>query len=357
MRLLARGTRLGTIVLAIAAIGCEHSVEPPPRGATALSVAAGGRQGANVGSPLAVSPVVKVVNRQGEPVEGVRVTFAIAAGGGSITGPSAITNAEGLASVGSWTLGSVGENRLNAQVSGLNPIAITAVGRCPTGSTIGLDATVSGTLSSEDCRFEGGQFTERFTFTTATQRAVQFTQSSAAMDSFLELQGTGSIVAFNDDMPGATTDHASLKVILAPGSYDANPSSFNAGETGAYTLLAEAVPESGSGCAIVFVVPGIETVQTLGDGDCVSGTFRYDAFAVYLHAGETYTIEMRSPTFDTYLELLLYGPNSRVASNDDINSTNTDSRIAYVPAASGFYLIAASSAQASGNGSYTLIIQ
>ncbi len=82
------------------------------------------------GFPLAPNPSVKVVDQDGAPAAGVLVTFAVASGGGSVTGGSQTTNLSGIAAVGSWTLGSLtGANTLTATVVGLPPVLFTATGR------------------------------------------------------------------------------------------------------------------------------------------------------------------------------------------------------------------------------------
>ena len=354
MRTRSRRPIARTLLLAALAAGCESSVEPTRE--IEIMLVEGGGQGANVGSALAVAPVVRVVDAQGDPMAGVRVNFAITSGGGSITGTSVNTDASGRAALGSWTIGSVGENQVTASVTGVEPFVISAVGRCAVGQTIAIDETVAGNLASTDCRFANGEYTDRFTFTTETQRAVRFSQASSSVNSFLELQGTGNVVAFNNDRQDGTDD-AGFKVLLAPGNYDLNPSTTEAGEAGAYTVTAAAAPESEAGCDIVFAVPGIETVQALETTDCVSQGYRYDAIAVYLHAGETYTITMNSPTFDTYLQLLTYENGALVDENDNISGSSTNARMSYKPTTSGFYLIAAQGATTNELGNYTLIIQ
>ena len=72
-----------------------------------------------------------VTDAYNNPVSGVAVTFAVASGGGSVTGASATTNASGIATVGSWTLGTTaGANTLTATSAGLtgSPVTFTATG-------------------------------------------------------------------------------------------------------------------------------------------------------------------------------------------------------------------------------------
>jgi len=64
-------------------------------------------------------PAVVVTDVNNAPVANATVTFAVATGGGSVTGGTATTNAAGVAQVGKWTLGgSAGVNTLTATVAG-----------------------------------------------------------------------------------------------------------------------------------------------------------------------------------------------------------------------------------------------
>ncbi|MEZ4587907.1 MAG: hypothetical protein R2909_16135 [Gemmatimonadales bacterium] len=86
-----------------------------------LTASAGANQTAAAGTALAVSPAVLVVDGAGNPVAGATVTFAVEAGGGSITGAMATSNASGVAAVGSWSLGpGLGQNRLRASIGTLD---------------------------------------------------------------------------------------------------------------------------------------------------------------------------------------------------------------------------------------------
>jgi lysophospholipase L1-like esterase len=73
---------------------------------------------------------VKVTDADGVGVAGVSVTFSIRSGGGSITGANAVTDAQGIATIGSWSLG-LGGNSLFASVPGLNgdPVIFVALGQ------------------------------------------------------------------------------------------------------------------------------------------------------------------------------------------------------------------------------------
>jgi adhesin/invasin len=123
--------------------------------ASIIAVNAGNNQAATAGSAVAVPPSVIVTDQFANPVSGVGVTFAVSGGGGSITGPNQTTNASGIATVGSWTLGVVaGANTMTATSAGLtgSPVTFTATGNPGTAATIALaggnnqTATVTTTL-------------------------------------------------------------------------------------------------------------------------------------------------------------------------------------------------------------------
>ncbi len=102
-------------------------VEGAVGAAVAMSVNAGDNQGAAQGTSVSTPPSVIARNYLGAPVSGVPITFAVTGGGGSITGASAATNASGIATLGSWTLGSVlGTNTLTATSNGLPVVTFTA---------------------------------------------------------------------------------------------------------------------------------------------------------------------------------------------------------------------------------------
>src|SRR5207248_10650533 len=86
--------------------------------ATAIARTAGEGQSATVNATVSTAPAVLVTDQFSNPVSGIAVTFAVASGGGSATGTSAATNASGLATVGSWQLGTAaGANTLTATAS------------------------------------------------------------------------------------------------------------------------------------------------------------------------------------------------------------------------------------------------
>jgi hypothetical protein len=110
-----------------------------PGGGTTVAVNGGDNQGAMISTALPIAPSIVLRDNAGNPLSGVSVTFAVTGGGGSITGATTTTNASGIATVGSWTLGSsAGPNDLTATVTGSsitgNPVVFSATSCAGGGS-------------------------------------------------------------------------------------------------------------------------------------------------------------------------------------------------------------------------------
>jgi adhesin/invasin len=106
--------------------------------AATLAASAGDAQTAAVGTAVGTAPAVRVTDQYGNPVAGTAVTFAAAAAGnGTVAAATQTTNANGVATVGGWTLGSVvGTQRLTATAGAL-------------AATFTATATVSGTPTAQ----------------------------------------------------------------------------------------------------------------------------------------------------------------------------------------------------------------
>ena len=102
--------------------------------AAKISISVGDGQSATVNTAVATAPAVLVTDANGNPVAGVSVNFVVGLGGGSLNGTNpATTNASGIATTGTWTLGTTaGANTLTATASGFsgggNPVTFNATG-------------------------------------------------------------------------------------------------------------------------------------------------------------------------------------------------------------------------------------
>ena len=126
----------GTITVRITVAGIPDTVfissiaEAGP--AATIAVQAGNGQSARTSAAVPIAPAVIVRDAFNNPVQGVAVDFAVAAGGGSVSGTPATTDTNGVATVGIWTLGSAeGTNTLSATAAGAGSVTFTATGVAP----------------------------------------------------------------------------------------------------------------------------------------------------------------------------------------------------------------------------------
>ena len=99
-----------------------------------LSPQAGNSQFAVVGTAVAIRPRVMVADAFNNPIAGLTVIFAVAQGGGLVTGATQVTDAGGTATLGSWTLGSA---------AGSNTLSVTAGALVTQFLGIGIPAVVT----------------------------------------------------------------------------------------------------------------------------------------------------------------------------------------------------------------------
>lgn len=121
--------------------------QPDP---TQMSVSAGDNQSAAIATAVATAPAVLVRDAQNRPVAFADVSFAVTAGGGSLSGATTVeTDAAGLATLpGEWTLGATpGTNTLTATVVGTAITAtVTATATAP-ATQLAVTADVSAATS------------------------------------------------------------------------------------------------------------------------------------------------------------------------------------------------------------------
>jgi hypothetical protein len=100
---------------------------------------------------VAQLPSVLVSDSYGNPVAGAAVTFSVSSGGGSVAGADATSGANGVATVGGWTLGSTtGNNTLTASASALASVQFYDIAV----TDVTFDSIVAGGATA--CGLSGG---------------------------------------------------------------------------------------------------------------------------------------------------------------------------------------------------------
>ncbi len=134
-----RSLALGA-ALAFGSLTCGgEGVKPPPE-AKAIEMLNGNAQHGIAGQPLANPLVVLVTDDNGGPVKDVTVHWD-AQGGGSVSGGTSLTNADGLASITRVLGPTAGEQTTTAAVSGLEGSPVTFTATALSGGEPGLIIT------------------------------------------------------------------------------------------------------------------------------------------------------------------------------------------------------------------------
>ena len=139
-------------VAVVRAVGSQvRSEQAIMVGRPSVAAASEELQAAMAGAAAPSAPAVRVRDAAGNPLAGRTVTFSVTLGGGSVTGATAVTNADGIARVGSWTMGAAADpNAVTASVAGAevvdNPVTFRAAG-CMGGGGTGYAITLCFTTS------------------------------------------------------------------------------------------------------------------------------------------------------------------------------------------------------------------
>jgi hypothetical protein len=338
--------------------------------AAAVAKTAGDNQASTAGVAVTVAPSVTVKDANGNPKADVAVTFAVATGGGSVTGGATTTNTSGIATVGSWTLGSAGPNTLTATAAGLPPVTFTATAQrniCAETTPHTLGSTTNGALAPTDCQLSDGTYIDFYSVTVPQAGAYVFRQT-AAFDTWMYLDASDGtpIAENNDEIPDSVTNSA-IKALLPAGTYVIGANSLYASVFGDYSISSSTAPTNVGNCEVVFAVKNISTNQNIEATDCpwplTAPTMYADIYNIFLKAGQQITISMSSSTIDSALELfridgLAQAPKFvRVAVNDDKDTTTKDAQIVYPVTATSYYAIVATTGVNLQTGAYTLQIQ
>lgn len=360
-RITFRATRLAGPVLVAGLVACGGDSTGPKHTPTSIEANSSTTITAPSGTAALEKPSVIVRDENGAPMAGAAVEFKVTSGDGAISGNSVQTGADGVATVGTWTLGQTASiNTLDATVAGLPAITFTAnAGNpCTVTPAYAFGATLNGRLGLADCQVSDGSFVDFWKVTIPSTGTYVFNESSTAVNSYLLMLTTDfHVIAQNDDA-SATTRNSIVKMILPAGDFLIGANSLNARETGSYTLTSAPTSDPVTNCEDVFTVPGITTQQSLQTSDCASGGAYSDDYIIFIGSGQTITVTMTSTAIDPYLEIyVLQGGASLVAANDDADATTKNAAVTYTAPNFGYYYIKAKTTSAGTTGAYTLTIQ
>lgn len=207
-----------------------------PVAADTIAVNSGDSQTASVGTAVTVPPCVILTYTNSTPMSGVTVTFTIASGGGSLTGSTATTNSAGIATVGSWVLGSTaGTNTLTAtsdSISG-SSATFTATGTASAPTISGI--TPASGYNTSPVSITGLSGTG---FSTSTNPTVVLRRSGSA-------NITATVLTCTFDITGKPAGVWDVIVTNPDGQSATLTSGFTVNSNSAAATLTSITPSSG----------------------------------------------------------------------------------------------------------------
>ena len=142
---------LGLTALALAACGGGGGGggDGKSRTPASIAIAGGNSQTGVAGTTLPTALAVTVTSASGRAVVGATVTWAVTAGGGTVTPTSATTDTSGAATT-RWTLGTaLGANRVTAIVGTLEPVVFDAIAAPGATASVNVTSPVGKTYEGD----------------------------------------------------------------------------------------------------------------------------------------------------------------------------------------------------------------
>lgn len=235
----------------------------------------------------------------------------------------------------------------------------------------------TGTLDAADPRLSTGESYQDVTVPGQPGQGLVVVLVSLDFDGFLILTPPGGKQVENDDYGGSDVARVAA-VAESAGAFSIRVTSYEASETGAFTLLwgprsAEKIAEETAmgdepegpfyeNLTVGVTVPAAERgprtwhgTLAAGDSTLPLGEF-YEAYAVETAGGDTLTAVLTSPDFDTYLAIR--APSGEIFENDDdgLAAGGTNSRLEVPLTEPGRWVIVATSLAGEETGAYELTL-
>lgn len=347
--------RLAIVTALWALSGCGGDSGGPVTPRT-LAVTGGDQQSGCLVDTLPDSLEVTLTGSDNKPFAGAPVAWQVTGGAATLSRALDTTDAAGRSRI-QLTLGiALSPVTVSATVTGVSPATFSASGRI---AAYALGQSVNGALTPGDCAGSDTPSFDLYAMTFPGPQSFTASLSSATFDAVLVAGDTVSLMAFNDDSgDGSGGTDSFFRMIATGGLYLIEAQSFNAGETGPYTLTTVATPVAVDNCPFdVFVTRGITTDQDIKATDCLdsSGPFYYDVYEMFLDAGQTMTVTESSTAFDAELFLFV---GSTLVGSDDNSAGGTNARVTHqAPLGQNQLVHIVPSTKGTGvTGAYTLTI-
>jgi len=222
----------------------------------------------------------------------------------------------------------------------------------PTTTTITVGQTVNGSLASADGRSVAcaGCFADLYQFTVTSSQTLGVALSSTAFDTVLRIiDANGNELATDDDGGGGS--NSLIQRVFAAGTYKIETTSYNSGDSGAYTLALTAVNVQVRPITVGATVSGNLTAASGRASGC-TGCYA-DVYQFSVTSSQTLRILLTSSAFDSFLRVL--DSNNQEVTTDDDNGGGSNSLISRT-FAPGSYKIEATTYGTGETGAYTLAL-
>jgi hypothetical protein len=358
---------LFAMVVAVA-VACGDSSGPGKRAASVTGIA-GDSQIAPTGAQLAFPLSLTALGSNGQPVQGVNVTWTVTpAGRAAFSPPSGPTDVNGVASTTVTTGATPGEVTIEADVPGVPAVVYHALvlDRCAFAASYAVGQTVNGRLSTADCNFQQqGWYYDFYALGLPTgQNSLRITMQSDTFDTYVDLfRADGPHFGFDDDIVLGQQQNSQLDIILPGDDYIIGANSFERFATGPYQLLATPRAAAMNGCRQVWVARGISVDDSITATDCADSAAQvhhYDVARIVAYSGTVLTLSSTSATMNPALALYQLNPatyaRTLLVSNDDSAGTTTKAFIQYSVATSGYFDIIITTSAGGETGGYTFAV-
>ncbi|HAP43970.1 MAG: hypothetical protein A2087_00205 [Spirochaetes bacterium GWD1_61_31] len=241
-----------------------------------------------------------------------------------------------------------------ASVDGLATVRVHGYG----GSDLGAySLTVTrvegqvGTLADGDEARPDGEFIDWYSVTLEAGQMLNAQLDATSFDTYLIIEDPAGLQEENDDAETGNIRRSRLAVNgFVGGVYRVGVTSYEAGETGAYSLILDTVP----GIMPRAIAASGSIAAAFAAGDTVLSGGQYaDGYSFHANSGDIVIVRMNSTEVDPLLRIK--GPGPMVAENDDADGT-LNSMMAFRARQTGDYYLTATTFRASQAGSYSLVI-
>ncbi len=247
-----------------------------------------------------------------------------------------------------------------ALLAGVSVVALSAAGAVSAQDSIRVGQTISGSLSQGDSTLPSGEMADDYHFEGQAGQVISLSLASEEFDTWVVLNGPADFWDFNDDVTDGDSNSFLSVRLPATGTYLVRATSYEPGESGAYTLRMV----EGEGGDLVDIPDGggaIAAGQTLlgrlnsTDPVMEDQTF-YDDWVLTGTPGASYVARLSSSAFDAFM--LINGDDLELTNDDDPTQRGVlNSRIDFVMPESGRVTIQANSVGEGAMGAYSLSVE